>query len=196
MRILDVGCGSGVFAAKVAACPGTEVLAVDGNPAAIDFARRQFEASNLQFVTGHVDDLRFPEASFDRISLLEVIEHVYAHQASAILRNLHNLLKPGGRVVVSTPNARSCWPVLEWLLDRLHLVAHMEGDQHVAKYHPLSLRSLGESVGFRLVESRTLFIVSPLVSVVSSGLADRLATIEQKSLAGNLLIQSFERPLG
>jgi 2-polyprenyl-3-methyl-5-hydroxy-6-metoxy-1,4-benzoquinol methylase len=195
MHVLDAGCGSGVFADMVAAVPGTEVTAVDGNRDAISFARQQFGRSNLEFRNGLVDELAFESASFDRVSCLEVIEHIHPEQGRAVLRTFHRLLSPGGRLLISTPNMRSYWPALEWGLDLLHLVPTMEGEQHVAGYHPRSLQALGEEAGFRLVSTRTLFVVSPWVALATWRLAKALHRLEAASPVhmGTLLVQSFER---
>lgn len=195
MRMLDVGCGSGVFADMAAAVPGMQVTAVDGNPEAIAFAQQQFSRPNLEFRQGLVDELAFERSSFERISCLEVIEHIHPEQGRAVLRTFHRLLSPGGRLVISTPNMRSYWPALEWTLDRLRLVPTMEGEQHVAGYHPRSLQALGEETGFRLVSTRTLFVLSPWVALANWRLAKALHRLEEESPMhmGTLLAQSFER---
>lgn len=198
MRVLDAGCGSGVFADLVAQHPGARVTAVDGNPAAIAFAREKYPRSNLEFRQGLVDELDFVPSSFDRISCLEVIEHIHLDQAKHMLATFHRLLRPGGRLVISTPNVRSYWPALEWTLDQLRLVPQMEGEQHVAGYHPESLRALGTGCGFRHLRTRTLFVVSPWLAVASWRLAQTAHDWEQRTGTGlgALLVQSFEAPAG
>ncbi|MBT8452649.1 MAG: methyltransferase domain-containing protein [Deltaproteobacteria bacterium] len=195
MRVLDVGCGSGVFADMVAAVDGTEVTAVDGNREAVSFAERQFCRSNLSFVHGLVDELAFESSSFDRISCLEVIEHIHPEQGRAVMRTFHRLLAPGGRLVISTPNMHSYWPALEWSLDRLRLVPTMDGEQHVAGYHPRALRALGEETGFRLRSTRTLFVLSPWLALANWRLAKALHRLEEAIPVhfGTLLVQSFDR---
>ncbi len=191
-RALDVGCGSGVFAAAVADTAGS-VLGVDANAAAVAFARQTYRAANLTFELRGVDALTFPDQAFERISLLEVIEHIHPREGMALLATLRSALTAGGRLVVSTPNARSAWPFLEWSLDRLRLVPRLSGDQHVASYHGGSLRASAEAVGLRLVDSRTLFVVSPALAIVSGEVADRVATLEQRTSFGSLLVQTFTR---
>jgi 2-polyprenyl-3-methyl-5-hydroxy-6-metoxy-1,4-benzoquinol methylase len=165
-RVLDVGCGSGVFADMVAAVGGTKVTAVDGNREAIFFAQQQFRRPNLNFRHGLVDELAFEASSFERISCLEVIEHIHPEQGRAVLRTFHRLLSPGGRLVISTPNMRSYWPALEWSLD-----------------------------GFRLLSTRTLFVLSPWIALANWRLAKALHRLEEANPMhlGTLLVQSFER---
>ena len=194
-RLLDVGCGSGVFADMAASIAGTEVLGIDANAAAIRFATERFGRANLSFRQGMLDELDLPDSSFDAISFLEVVEHVYERQAQATLAAFHRLLAPGGRVVISTPNARSAWPAIEWLLDRSGVVPTMEGEQHVSAYGPDSLRRLVEHAGFRLLATRQLFLVAPWVALVSWRAAESLHRVEQAMGApfGSLLIQSYRR---
>src|SRR5690348_9396006 len=92
IRLLDIGCGSGVFAGRAAQEVGVEVVGIDANDAAIAFAKQQYSHPNLQFHVGLLNDLDFPDQSFDRISLLEVIEHIYEHQAVELLHAAARLL--------------------------------------------------------------------------------------------------------
>jgi 2-polyprenyl-3-methyl-5-hydroxy-6-metoxy-1,4-benzoquinol methylase len=193
MRVLDVGCGSGVFASQVATGSQACVVGVDANVRAVEFARSQFVDPNLRFEVGNLSDLSFTDQSFERIALLEVIKHIHQYQVIDLLRALRSLLTPGGRLVISTPNALSAWPMIEWLLDHLRLVPHMRGEQHVARYHLESLRSVCEPLGFRLLESRTLFVISPLIAAMNWTLASRVLKVEQRGTRGSLLLQAYER---
>jgi 2-polyprenyl-3-methyl-5-hydroxy-6-metoxy-1,4-benzoquinol methylase len=191
MHVLDVGCGSGVLAHRLAVQCGSKVIGIDSNPSAIKFAREQYFHANLTFQFGRVDEIDFPPNSFDRIAFLEVIEHVYEGQARAILKIFRRLLRPGGRLVISTPNLRSLWPIIEWTLDRIPLTAKMKEEQHVTGYHSSSLAGLIATAGFKLVESRQLFVLSPWVAAVSWRCAEKLYYLERRSNIGSLLVQAF-----
>lgn len=194
--IVDVGCGSGVLAGRLAQHAGTRVVGIDANPAALEFARRTYQAPNLEFRAGVADALELQEIAPTKIAFVEVIEHVYPEQARDTLRRFHAALPPGGRLVISTPNARSLWPLLEWTLDRLALVPHLEGDQHVASYTPSSLAALGEEVGFRTYDVRTVHMLAPWLAPLSWRLAERVHALEQRRALpfGALALVSFERP--
>ena len=194
--ILDAGCGSGVLADRLAADPHIRVLGIDANAAAIDFARHQFRRPNLEFRRGFLHELELPHESIDKIAFLEVIEHLHVEQARTVLSAFHRLLRPGGRVVITTPNARSLWPVIEWALDHLRLVPHLADDQHVALYDPGSLIRLGESLGFRLITLRTLNLIAPWLAVLSWRLAEAIHRLEQSRphFYGSLLLAVFEKP--
>lgn len=98
--LLDVGCGSGSFL-SLASDLGWDVHGLDPDPR----ARAVAQAHGVT-VTG--DDLaRFAGSGrkFDVVMLSHVIEHV--HQPVATLRNCRQLLKPGGRIWIETPNIGS-----------------------------------------------------------------------------------------
>jgi 2-polyprenyl-3-methyl-5-hydroxy-6-metoxy-1,4-benzoquinol methylase len=191
-RVLDVGCGSGVFADAMAR-RGASVVGVDGNPQAVAYAQRTFARPGLSFYRGLVDDLELPLAGFDKAICLEVIEHVHLEQAYTLLAAVHKLLRPGGELLLTTPNYRGFWPLIEWSADRLSSVtgvAKMGGDQHVSRFHRgLLRRALGQS-GFDVVELRTYCTFAPFSAAVAWRLANRLERLERHvDLAfGNLLV--------
>lgn len=96
-RLLDVGCGVGTFL-SVARRRGFEVTGVDIAAPPVRVARDQgFDAR-----VGSLADQCFPEASFDVVSLWDVIEHV--EDPVALLREIRRVLKPGGTLLLETPD--------------------------------------------------------------------------------------------
>ena len=193
-RVLDVGCGSGVASARAAEITGVDVLGVDGNPAAIEFARRTFARSNLQFRLGLVDELDLPAASFDKVIFLEVIEHLTRRQGAEVLAAFRRLLRPGGRAVLSTPNRRSLWPLIEWLLDRLRLVPNLGEEQHEHLYTVPELREIAEEAGLRVVEVKMVDTLAPWLAWLSEALARRVHAFEVRWLraGGSLIVMTLE----
>jgi SAM-dependent methyltransferase len=124
-----------------------------------------------------------------------VIEHISREQGLAVLRTFARILKPGGRAVISTPNYRSLWPLIEWALDRTGMVPQLAEDQHVTFYHRRSLQALGEEAGLKLVAQRTVCFAAPWLALLSWRLAEavhRLETSRPQPL-GCLLMMSFEK---
>jgi SAM-dependent methyltransferase len=97
---LDVGCGSGDFLLRMRG-RGWEVLGVEPDPVAAAAARR----SDLDVRDGMLADAAFADDTFDAIVLSHVIEHV--HDPIALLRECHRVLRPGGVLVMMTPNLSS-----------------------------------------------------------------------------------------
>ncbi|UCE60071.1 MAG: class I SAM-dependent methyltransferase [Phycisphaerales bacterium] len=90
-RILDAGCGEGVLVEEFRAA-GRNIVGMDLNYES-DCVRR-----------GDIRDTLEPDSTFDAVLLLDVFEHLaYADQPRA-LREIHRILKPAGRLVISVPN--------------------------------------------------------------------------------------------
>ena len=183
-RVLDVGCGSGVISSFLARS-GATVVGIDGNLEAVEFASKTYARSNLRFQQGLVDE-RFPrDTPIDKIYCMEVIEHIYESQGLIMLKTFHDLLKPGGAVLLTTPNYRSAWPVIEWLMDALRLTPRLKGDQHVAFYNARKLRNLCEQTGFEVVQLTTICFAAPWLAVVNWSLARKVDSREGR-LPGHL----------
>jgi len=100
--VLDIACGVGYGAAELA-LTADHVLGVDRSAAAIDYAKRQYGAANVEFQEGDMHSLDVPAASFDVVCSFETIEHV--DHAPRALEELARVLRDDGTLVVSTPNA-------------------------------------------------------------------------------------------
>jgi 2-polyprenyl-3-methyl-5-hydroxy-6-metoxy-1,4-benzoquinol methylase len=100
-RLLDVGCGDGTFLARMKSL-GWEALGVELDEKAANVAKTKFDADVF---IGTLEAAGFADESFDVITLSHVIEHV--GDPKELLCRCRKLLKKGGRVVVTTPNADS-----------------------------------------------------------------------------------------
>lgn len=176
---LDIGCGSGVLA-HVLAGMGASVLAVDANPTAIDYARAAFPDPNIEFRLGLVEDIDAPLGSIDRTYCFEIVEHLYAHQVEALSRRVHALTRGGGTFVVTTPNYKGVWPLLEWTLDALTLVPHLKGYQHVTRFTAARLRTLLEDTGWTVEQLRTFSTFAPWAALFGEHVAARVAAGEDR----------------
>lgn len=119
-RVLDIGCGNARDIVRIAE-QGGEVFGVDISAGMIAAARQELERIGMDSITLQVGDatsLDFPDASFDKVLCSEVIEHI--PDASRALRELWRVLRPRGRLVLSTPNKAS-WYGLEryWVWEGL-----------------------------------------------------------------------------
>jgi SAM-dependent methyltransferase len=113
-RVLDIGCGNGGFLAGIARLG----LAAEGTEWTAESARR---ASGHPGVTVHVGELgalALPAGRYDAVTLWHVLEHV--RDPAATLAEARRLLRPGGRLHVSMPNAAS-WQARRFGADWFHL---------------------------------------------------------------------------
>jgi SAM-dependent methyltransferase len=106
LRTFDAGAGNGAFSIYAATC-GNEVLGASFSEGELTAARRRAAALGLDRVEFRVIDLRELErhsatlGGFDQIICLETIEHVSDDER--LVRALASLLRPGGRLLLSTP---------------------------------------------------------------------------------------------
>jgi len=103
-RMLDVGCGAGIPARYLAGQVGPEgrVAAIDTSSRSLTRLREVTAAQgipNLDLVRAEASALPFPDGSFDAVLCVNVLEAV-PDKAKA-LREMHRVLKPGGRVLVA-----------------------------------------------------------------------------------------------
>jgi SAM-dependent methyltransferase len=185
-RLLEIGCGAGNLLLQ-ATVPGSYPVALDLSMQALTFVRSRLEEaqSGPEAPRGFTctqaigEGLPFAENSFDCILLSEVIEHLEAPQIS--LREAARVLCPGGRLLITTPNYRSFWPVMEWAVDRLNMAPKMAGEQHISRFHPASLQKMLVESGFHLDYAGSIYTLSPFLSLFSQEQANRWL---QRELSG------------
>jgi SAM-dependent methyltransferase len=114
-RLLEVGCGSGIFLERMRQ-KGWEVQGIELDAKAAEAVRENF---GLNVIVGTIESAGLTKKSFDAIVLSHVIEHV--PDPISLLANCRDLLDAGGVLVVTTPNIDSlghrhfeeCWRGLE-----------------------------------------------------------------------------------
>jgi SAM-dependent methyltransferase len=112
-RVLDVGSPKDL-ACMLARHRGYEVVSTDILPAEVELSRRSATAQGLAGkgpgkVRSELQDARslsYPDSSFDAAYTVSVLEHIPDRGDSLALRELVRVVKPGGRVVVTTPYDR------------------------------------------------------------------------------------------
>jgi ubiquinone/menaquinone biosynthesis C-methylase UbiE len=97
-KVLDVGCGDGKFLHRMRQL-GWSVAGVDFDAKAVANAKSIY---GLDLHRGDLASAKFPDNSFDAVTMSHVIEHV--PDPLALFAEARRILKPGGRLVVTTPN--------------------------------------------------------------------------------------------
>jgi len=136
-RLLDVGAAYG-FLLVAARELGFEVLGVEPARGCAEFARNEL---GIDILSGTLEEAPLDPASFDVITMFDVIEHLV--DLAATLRRVHELLKPGGLFVVETGDvgallARVCGR--RWY--------YYDPPQHITYFNQASLAAMLESIGF------------------------------------------------
>jgi SAM-dependent methyltransferase len=97
-RVIDIGCGPGYVLAQVAQW-GFECFGIDFNPDVVRVANEYFK---IEAKVARVEDLLAVESRYDLALLIHVLEHVEA--PAGLLKNICQLLKPGGVLFIDLPN--------------------------------------------------------------------------------------------
>jgi 2-polyprenyl-3-methyl-5-hydroxy-6-metoxy-1,4-benzoquinol methylase len=149
-RVLDLGCGEGRFAAELLAA-GASVLAVDVAAEPLRRAAALHPELELRLIDGE-GSWELDDASFDVVWAGEVIEHVA--DTAGWLSELRRVLRPGGRLLLSTP-AHDRLALLGLALSGRAFAAHFDprGD-HLRFYSRASLTELISEFRFDVREVR------------------------------------------
>jgi SAM-dependent methyltransferase len=142
-RVLDLGCGW-AYGTLWARALGCAVAGVDLGLDQLRWAGRSLErGAALGLTQANAKALPFRSASFDRAFSVEMMEHVFRPDREAVIAEIARVLKPGGRLALSTPNPASPievakraavrWPALR---RRLPSSCFPEAADDAAGYHP------------------------------------------------------------
>lgn len=100
--ILDAACGQGYGSYLMKTWGAKSVTGIDIDQETVEKASRLFQQDGLCYMQHTVEQLPFPDASFDVVVSFETIEHV--DDPDAFLEEIKRVLKPGGTVIISCPN--------------------------------------------------------------------------------------------
>jgi 2-polyprenyl-3-methyl-5-hydroxy-6-metoxy-1,4-benzoquinol methylase len=104
--VLDAGCGTGYGCALLAERGGARhCLGVDISEEAVAEARGAYgDGERIEFSVGDVTALDAPDASIDVVTCFETIEHVTGEAQRKLLAECARVLRPGGMLLLSSPN--------------------------------------------------------------------------------------------
>lgn len=175
---LDIGCGPGTFIGSLPV--HIDSIGIDIAQSQIEYARRCYGSPSKVFLTvGEGWNVIEPE-SFDIVTIIELVEHLEQKEVGELLKSAYVALKPGGRLIVSTPDYDGLWPTLEFLVNLAGKVSYE--DQHVNRFHARRLTSTLENAGFQIEKLGRYMFVSPFLAAVSNRLATWFNTIEPQFL--------------
>jgi 2-polyprenyl-3-methyl-5-hydroxy-6-metoxy-1,4-benzoquinol methylase len=163
-RVLDVAAAQGNFSLCLAEL-GYEVTWNDLRADLADYVRLKHEYGNISFAPGNAFEIGFP-TPFDAVLIAEVIEHV-AHPDD-FLRTIATLVRPGGYVVVTTPNGayfRNTLPMFSECSDPSAYEGVQfkpDADGHIFLLHPHEVEPLAARAGLKI--DQLLLFTNPLTN--------------------------------
>jgi ubiquinone/menaquinone biosynthesis C-methylase UbiE len=122
-KIIDLGCGMGAVA-HFCSTFGAEVVGVDLSPAAIQAAKRLFKDAPITFYERDVCNLHgIEDEYFDKAVSADLVEHITQSSFEGMLRETFRVLKPGGTLLIYTPNPT-------------HIIERMKAHNFILKQNP------------------------------------------------------------
>jgi 2-polyprenyl-3-methyl-5-hydroxy-6-metoxy-1,4-benzoquinol methylase len=192
-RALEIGPGSGTYLPALCAMAG-EVFAADIEDAYLERAKSlTARLPNLRLVKDDITASQLPTGQFDLILCSEVIEHVPGPAQG--IREMHRLLRPGGMLVLSTPQKYSTIEMISKIALRsgfIELVRFFYREPIVESTHHnlLTARACQRSIadaGFSVVERHKLALYLPFVAELTGRAGLRVEQWFESHLRGTPL---------
>lgn len=178
-RLADVGCGTGhlwqALRGRFASCVGLDAVRYDGVPADVEFHATDLDAARLPL----------PDASVDAAAAVEVIEHL--ENPRAFVRELTRIVRPGGWVVITTPNQLSVLSLLT-LVVKGRFSAFQDGSYpaHRTALLEIDLRRIMTECGLR--EIAVTFTRLGRLPLGAWHYPDAIATLAPRRFSDNIVI--------
>ena len=192
---LDVGCGPGTFIGTLKnKCFST---GVDILPEFLNIAKARYktERNNFLQISKKAPKLNFEDNTFDVITCIEVIEHIEKNEGEELLQEMWRVLRPGGRLLLSTPNYNSAWPLIELLVNHLGKISYKH--QHIVKFNRNSLCKTLESLGSAHIRINSYMFLAPFIAFLDWSASDWVQKLEPSWLVsrfGLLLFAECVKP--
>ena len=161
--LLDVGCGNGMNTLKSARSAG---FAVGFDLNSVEVQRANFLSKsegirNVDFVISDAEtSCPFVEESFNRILLIDVLEHL--ENRAELLRSLSLLLKKDGKLILSIPNKNTQWKRMK----RDAGLSSLAASDHKIEYDRASLARELSTSGWRILEISPIVVDTPFAGIM------------------------------
>jgi 2-polyprenyl-3-methyl-5-hydroxy-6-metoxy-1,4-benzoquinol methylase len=192
-HVLDVGCGPGTM---IGSLKGKhESVGTDLSTRQIEYARTTYGSTKARFYASTPAQLPPEEGPFDAVTLVELIEHLDPVVVEATIDEALERLRPGGKLILTTPNFRSAWPIIEAVINRVSDVTY--DFQHINKFHRARLADLLRTHGLTDVRVEPYLFLAPFAASLGWRFADRVARVEHGSIErqlGMLLLGTGIKP--
>ncbi len=126
--VLDAGCGEGYGLVLLRSAGADRVIGVDLDEPTVAHARSRYAADDagIEVVAAELRDVPVPDAHVDVVVSFQVIEHL--HDIPGFLAEMRRLTRPGGRLLIATPNRLTFTPDSDTPVNPFHTVEFTAGE--------------------------------------------------------------------
>lgn len=149
-KMIDYGCGSGTFLGRYLTNLGISKTGIDISETQIIYARNKF-GDNIHFTNSN---LEISSENFDLAIAIELIEHLSEAELKNFLNNCYKSLHEKGLLILTTPNYRSFWLILEKITDLIFKTQYHA--QHITKFSEASLKNKLMTSGFKVISIKKI----------------------------------------
>jgi 2-polyprenyl-3-methyl-5-hydroxy-6-metoxy-1,4-benzoquinol methylase len=202
--ILDIGCFAGTFLSLIPEHRFARQVGVDILPEQIAYANAHYGTPFREFRhVGTIAELGTNvKETFDCVTLIEVIEHLKPAEIRTLFDQIVDRLEPGGKLVLTTPNYASAWPLIEVVLNKVSEVSYEE--QHITRFTFFNMQKKLASIYpdlflyFNTLDFKTTtHFVTPFLAALSYDVARGLSRVvphqKWRSPLGNLVLMVLTR---
>ena len=137
--VLDIACGVGYAGPMFIQSGAVSYYGVDINDKLVEYAKDNYASELIGYSVGDICTFKI-DKKFDLISCFETIEHIRDYKTA--IKNLFDLLNPGGTLLISSPNRPVTSPNCNTLNDK------PSNEFHIQEFIPEELLSLLNQNGF------------------------------------------------
>ncbi len=148
--VLDIGCGDGYYAFQISKNKKIKnVTALDVSKNSIDYAKKKYPCSKINFIIGEFEKINFNEKKFDAVYMCEIIEHF--DNTEKILKKIFTILKPDGMLFISTPNLLRLENRIRGLFRKKYIFVDKS---HFKEFTFKEINYLAKKYGFKVIKKR------------------------------------------
>ena len=188
---LDIGCGPGTFLGQL---KNTKCYGVDTAKKQIQYAEKHYKNNKRNFLLMKKTKIPLKSKSVDSITIIELIEHLNNNEIKLLLKESHRVLKKNGKILITTPNYFSMWPLLEFIINSVSDLSYK--DQHINKFNIFKIKKIFDKKKFKILNLKSFILLSPFVAFLSFDISLRLVNLDNlltKIIPGHLLFLQLKK---
>lgn len=181
-RILDFACGSGNFFASIDNL-NEESIGLDISDKQIKYANKKY-SDIAKFYTLENFDFESNKENFDVITCLGLIEFIEIREINELISKFYDLLKPGGTLIITTPNFQFTMKILEKILNKIGKINYEE--QYKNRFVYSDLVTLFSNTQFSHFEIKKIITGLVFLSIISNKISSKLNELFENFLKNKL----------